>query len=56
MRITIEHYDNEYSIKIPDETILPDLLEHLDALLKQIGYCYEGILDIVDMEDDVKQN
>lgn len=50
MKITIEHYDKKYTLECGDETVLPDLLRDLGNLLKLVGYCFEGELDIVEEE------
>jgi hypothetical protein len=51
MKITIEHYDNKYTMECSDETTLSDLLRDLGNLLKLVGYCFDGELDIVDNEE-----
>ena len=50
MKITFEHYDSKYSMELSEEILLSELLMELDRMLKLVGYCYEGELDIV-MED-----
>jgi hypothetical protein len=50
MKITIEHYDKKYTLECIDETLLPDLLRDLGNLLKLVGYCFDGELDIVEEE------
>lgn len=51
MKVIIEHYDNKYTLECSDEEVLPDLLRNLSNLLKLVGYCFKGELDIVEQED-----
>ncbi len=53
MKITIEHYDKKYTMEFGDEVVLSDLIRDLGNLLKLVGYCYEGELDIVAIEEDI---
>ncbi len=51
MKITIEHYDKKYSMEMMDETTLDELLRDIGNLLRLVGYCFNGDLDIVETDE-----
>jgi len=38
IKITVEAYNSTYIVEISDESTTPELIEHLAALMIQIGY------------------
>jgi hypothetical protein len=52
MKISIEHYDKKITYEMSDETALPEMVETLDLLLRCLGYCYSGTLEIVGQDED----
>ena len=50
MKITFEHYDKSFTLECSDETLLPDLVRDIGNLLKLVGYCFDGELDIINEE------
>jgi len=49
MKFTVEAFENKYTAETPnDDMSLPDVLVILSGLLKQVGYSFNGELDIVD--------
>ena len=51
--VTLKQEDGiEVSVKLFSEMSLSDLLPVLEGMIKTLGYCFDGRLDIV-LEDDV---
>lgn len=51
MKITIEHYDKKFVYEALDEITLSELLRDMEGLIKLMGYCFDGELDIVEQEN-----
>ena len=46
MRILIENSGIKAEIEVDDSSTLPDVIEHLEHLLKSVGYCFDGYLTL----------
>jgi hypothetical protein len=54
MKITIEQYEHTVTHEVPfNDVDLDEAIRMCEGLLKAIGYCFSGNLEIVD--DELKQ-
>ena len=52
MKITIEHYESEFSVKTPhDEVDLTEILCLIGGLLRTAGFSFNGEVGIVNPEE-----
>lgn len=57
MKITIEHYENEYYLKIPDDSAIDEVMDKIIALLVLVGYQKESIeRDIKEIAESIDLN
>lgn len=52
LKITIEHYDDKYTMETHDEIDLTELLSRLGNLIKAVGYSFTGELVIHEPEPE----
>lgn len=48
MKILIENSGIKAEIEVDDDTKLPDTVGFIEHLLKTVGYCFSGHLDIIE--------
>jgi hypothetical protein len=56
MKIVIEQYDHKITYEVPHNDVsMEEMLEILERLLKATGYVFSGKLEIVDIDEMLKQ-
>lgn len=55
MKITIEHYKDKFSVELPEDQELSDLLEKIILMLRLMTYHEKTIKNaILDLADEIK--